>query len=576
MTDDATEIEADPEFPVDIEDVPLAADVDRYRPISVLGKGGMGEIQLCKDTRISREVAVKYLRGSFRDNPDYRSRFLLEARVQGQLEHPAIVPVHDLGATPTGDLFFTMKRVRGITLAAAFRAVRHGERTGRLSRRRLLTAFSSVCLAVDFAHRRGVVHRDLKPANIMLGDYGEVYILDWGIAKVMHGADTDPADAVDVPAGSGDTPTRAGRVLGTPRYMAPERRDGVADPPTDVYALGVILTELLEADPEEIPPELAAIAGYASAAAPRGRYASARELHDAIERYLDGDRDLEARRRAAEEHAQRAEATFLEAQRVGSADARALAARDIGRALGMDPTNPRALRTLMRLLTDVPAELPQSAQAEMDRRWNVRRLRTIRSGIISTGALLLLVPMIAWLGVASWTALLAYVGLVLAASACQWIAVLGRNLSPLSVPTAGALVMTLAALGVLSTSMGLLGVLPAALAITTMAYRINVVLSLHGVVILLLSMCALFAPFVLQWGKSYVFHDGVLTLLPTMHAYPPVATTVYIVGSTAGAMAVALLYGRMYVNEVRRAERALTFHAWQLQQLVPQDPPASV
>src|SRR5215510_12535711 len=99
--------------PVDVNDAPLVADADRYASVAMLGKGGMGEIRLCKDSRIARHVAVKMLRGALRDEPEYRARFLREARLQGQLEHPAIVPVHDLGTTGDGDLYCTMKRVRG-------------------------------------------------------------------------------------------------------------------------------------------------------------------------------------------------------------------------------------------------------------------------------------------------------------------------------------------------------------------------------------------------------------------------------------------------------------------------------
>src|SRR5262249_27740658 len=158
--------------------------------LGALAAGGMGEILLAKDTRIARRVAVKVLKTDLRTNAEFRSRFLQEARLQGQLEHPAIVPVHDLGERPDGDLFFSMKCVRGGTLLEAINAVRRGEQTASISRRRLLSAFSRVCLAVDFAHSRGVVHRDIKPGNIMLGDFGEVYVLDWGIAKLVDAPET--------------------------------------------------------------------------------------------------------------------------------------------------------------------------------------------------------------------------------------------------------------------------------------------------------------------------------------------------------------------------------------------------
>src|SRR5690349_13154251 len=190
----ATVVDRPAALRVEVADVPLASDRDRYEPLGVLGKGGMGEVRLVKDRRIARHVAVKTLRSDVRTDPEYRARFLLEARLQGQLEHPSIVPVHDLGETGDGDVFFSMAHVEGVTLRTALRLVREGDR--RFSRRRLLTAFSSVCLAVDFAHRRGVVHRDLKPENIMLGDFGGAYVLDWGIAKVMHAPEAELRDSV--------------------------------------------------------------------------------------------------------------------------------------------------------------------------------------------------------------------------------------------------------------------------------------------------------------------------------------------------------------------------------------------
>src|SRR6185503_1785256 len=124
----------------------LVADSERFDTIGVLGKGGMGEVRLLRDRRISRFVATKVLKASVQKDPAYRARFLLEARVQGQLEHPAIVPVHDLGETPDGELYFSMKCVRGVTMRQALDAVASGARHPQHSRRRMLTAFSSVCL----------------------------------------------------------------------------------------------------------------------------------------------------------------------------------------------------------------------------------------------------------------------------------------------------------------------------------------------------------------------------------------------------------------------------------------------
>src|SRR5262245_29222830 len=148
-----------------------------------------------------------------------RARFLREACVQGQLEHPSIVPVYDLDRRPDGTLFFTMRRVRGRTLQEVLTALAEDDPAvrARYTQRELLTAFATVCLAIDYAHSRGVVHRDLKPANIMFGDFGEVYVLDWGVARLV--TDTAPGP----PSQDGEPPARpslTGQIMGTPPSLA--------------------------------------------------------------------------------------------------------------------------------------------------------------------------------------------------------------------------------------------------------------------------------------------------------------------------------------------------------------------
>ncbi len=203
----------------------------RYQPGELLGEGGMGEVRLARDARIGREVAVKTMRREIGARGE--SRFLREARVQGQLEHPAIVPVYDLGVTRDGETYFTMKRVRGRSLDSILEALAAGEldTVAEFTRRRLLTAFSQVCLAVEFAHARGVLHRDLKPANIMIGDFGEVYVLDWGLAKVRD-LDELPASSADL-AGTA-TPTRRwpARRWARPATWRPSRRAAISSAST--------------------------------------------------------------------------------------------------------------------------------------------------------------------------------------------------------------------------------------------------------------------------------------------------------------------------------------------------------
>jgi serine/threonine-protein kinase len=175
--------------PAPADDVPLTR---RYEPRELLGEGGMGEVHRCTDARIGREVAMKVMRHA--DEPGSSTkRFRREALLQANLEHPSIVPVYDVGVDAEGAPCFAMKRVRGQTLRHILTRIAEGD---ELARRRypvhkLLGAFSQVCLAIDFAHSRGVIHRDLKPANIMLGDFGEVYVLDWGLASTAGAPDSE-------------------------------------------------------------------------------------------------------------------------------------------------------------------------------------------------------------------------------------------------------------------------------------------------------------------------------------------------------------------------------------------------
>src|SRR5262245_54230255 len=170
----------------------------------------MGEVCLARDARVDRDVAVKVMLPAFRADPAIVARFLREARIQGRLDHPAIVPVHDLGVDRDGNPYFVMKRLTGTGLDAVLAG---GADANRWPRRLLLTKLVEVCLAVEFAHTRGVIHRDLKPANIMLGDFGEVYVLDWGIAKSAEDAAT-PADR-SIGVATSDGRTIEGQMLGT-------------------------------------------------------------------------------------------------------------------------------------------------------------------------------------------------------------------------------------------------------------------------------------------------------------------------------------------------------------------------
>jgi len=349
----------------------------------VIGAGGMGEVVQARDTRIGRDVAIKRMRDES-PSPERVERFLREAKIQARLDHPAIVPVYELGFDAEGRPYFVMKRLAGVTL----RSVMDG---GTESLQRQLRALVEVCNAIELAHARGVVHRDLKPSNIMLGDYGEVYVIDWGVARVLGTRDSAPViqdlDASDA--------TLAGQMLGTPGYMAPEQITGdEVGPPADVYALGAILFEILTGErlhpgrgaalistmestasspslrrPERgIAPELEAACCATLAKDPAER-STVRELRDRIQLYLDGDRDIEQRRALASELATRAET----AERV---DALRLA----GRALALDPACDPAVKILASWLFEPPREIPPEVRVELhDGEVMAARLRSRRA-----------------------------------------------------------------------------------------------------------------------------------------------------------------------------------------------------
>ncbi|MBI3098199.1 MAG: SUMF1/EgtB/PvdO family nonheme iron enzyme [Planctomycetes bacterium] len=232
----------------------------RYTVTREIGQGGMGTVLEGWDTAIGRPVALKIMRGETEVPPEIRERFLHEAEVTGRLEHPNIVPVHDLGQAPhpqTGvpQAFFCMKLIEGEDLLSVIQRLASGDEEARkaFSRTRLLQIFQDICMGIAFAHDRGVIHRDLKPGNVMIGRYGETLIVDWGLAKVKgQGTAGDRAlrsGPATVPRHPESTQlTLDGEILGTPAYMSPEQatgRLGQVDERSDIYSLGAILYEML-------------------------------------------------------------------------------------------------------------------------------------------------------------------------------------------------------------------------------------------------------------------------------------------------------------------------------------------
>lgn len=268
----------------------------RYRPLKLLGHGGMGTVWLAQDSVLQRPVALKILAAE-NSSADLAPRLMQEAVILARLEHPGIVPVHDAGTLTDGRTFYCMKHVEGQTLERY---------AGKLPLRERLRLVQRIAEPLAFAHSRGIIHRDLKPSNVMVGSFGEVLIVDWGLAKVLNagGAPTAPnrvtgdieASSVAQQALAPENATAHGTVLGTPGYMSPEQERGdvnLIDQRTDVFALGAMLKYLLQELPgsqhgEGYSRPLQAICAKAMSTEMSARYASAQEMAADVGRYLDG------------------------------------------------------------------------------------------------------------------------------------------------------------------------------------------------------------------------------------------------------------------------------------------------
>ncbi len=330
-----------------VSELLVGTEYQKYSVGDALGIGGMGTVLNAKDLNCRRKVAMKVLTEGKSASNDKTLRFIVEAQITAQLEHPSIVPVYELGVDSNNSVFYTMKKVRGVTLVQIVNELWHKnpEYLAKYPLIRLLNIFLRVCDAVSFAHSKGVIHRDLKPENIMIGDFGEVLVLDWGLAKVIHAdedytlpdnintpekqtIEDDTIESVLTDDGMGNTvKTMQGQIMGTPGYMPPEQALGKVieiDFRSDIYALGGILYTILTLKPpitgmmikqiirdiiagniiapatfnseiefphcplKRIPDVLSSISMKALSTQPVERYQSVTELQNDIEKYLGG------------------------------------------------------------------------------------------------------------------------------------------------------------------------------------------------------------------------------------------------------------------------------------------------
>jgi serine/threonine-protein kinase len=547
---------------------------------TLLGKGGMGEVLLAHDLRVGRDVAYKRMRDHDAD-ADALGRFLREARIQARLDHPAIVPVYEMGTDREGRPYFTMKRLAGKTLAERLAIADE-------PRQPLLRAFAEVCLAVELAHSKGVIHRDLKPQNVMLGDFGEVYVLDWGVARLVAEHSERRTFGGDIE--SIGEHTNDGTMLGTLGYMPPEQMRGEpVTPAADVYALGSILFEILAAEPlhprghaavqstlsmetdsaakrrpeRSIAPELDALCTQAVMADPSQR-PTARQLAERVQAFLDGDRDLERRRELADEYL----VTAREALASGDPGRRAESLRAAGRALALQPESAEAAELVTSLILSPsdahPPELEAALEESEVQLARGRGLKAVTSylGLASLAIVLL------WFDVADWTWLIGIFAGIAGFIAISWATYKTGRIFTWQV-LVGSIVMAILFSRLASPYV----LVPALVCGTAMSVCNIPSLNERPWVLYLWIFVAATAPPVLEWlgaiSATTRIANGHIVLDSAIFAAGGQENVIALFIANAVFLMMVMRFGVVLARDRRSAQRTLIVQAWHLHQLLP-------
>ena len=549
----------------------------------VIGRGGMGEVVAARDERIGREIALKRMRAS--RSPELERRFLREARIQARLDHPAIVPVYELARDTTDRPYFTMKRLSGQTLSNTLV-------TRAFPRQRLLRAFVDVCRAIDFAHSRGIVHRDLKPSNIVLGEFGEVYVLDWGVARVLG----DVAEVVTADIDTLEGAAFTNLAIGTPGYMAPEQASAPNNVgrAADIYSLGAILFEILtgehlhprtptashdEASTESrpklvtspafrrpdraVPPELDALCS-AMLSSRADQRPTARRCAERVENFLDGDRDHDRRRKLAVEQVNHARIALADGRR---GDAMRLASH----ALALDAECTAAGELVTTLMLTPPRKPPpelREAIRQADAEDVSRHARAAIPGYVLIAAFL---PIIVWNGILSWPAVIAsaVIALAMAFAALRLVRKPQRSLPWMIAYAIGnaLVVMSLARLA------GPLTFVPALVSFITASVITYPTFLKRPYLLAGIMLAGFLLPIALEsldWlpASWQLVSDGLLLRGNAMALDGPSAMLTIVLACTA-TVVMAGIQSTVLARAKRTAQHQLVAQAWHLRQLLP-------